>query len=479
MTQLLDVLNEPWAILPDKKRQIEAIYEAHVRGPKIDLASIEAALGRPLRSPKLTGYDVQDGVAVIEIVGVMGKRMNLFTRISGGVSTQVAANVIRTAMDDPSVEAIALVLDSPGGTVDGTQELMQVVRAAAAKKPVAALADGTMASAAYWVGSAAAKVFASSQVTMVGSIGVVATHVDVSGAEQARGVKTTEVTAGSQKRVVSQYAPLTEEGRAELLAKAQHIYGVFLQDVVVNRGVSDLALAHTQMADGQVFIGQQAIDAGLVDGFATLDEVIALLAAGEIAVRAFSDASGPVRPLPVAQSSLAAGAAASTTTTTEDQIMADQKPDVTAADAKPFVDAAVAEAEKGFAAKAETLKQEGATTERARIQGVLAQSMPGHEAMVQGLAFDGKTTGPEAAVQVLAAEKAKKSETLKLLKADAPDPAKASLEPSPKQKPDETSPAVIRARTQKAQAHIAEQAKQGITVSAADAYDHIVAQEGK
>lgn len=66
-------------------------------------------------------------------------------------------------------------------------------------------------------------------------------------------------------------------------------------------------------------------------------------------------------------------------------------------------------------------RQEGAKAERERIQAVQAQSMPGHEALIEQLKFDGKTTGPEAAVQVLAAEKGKLGKQLQDLQADAAD----------------------------------------------------------
>ena len=68
------------------------------------------------------------------------------------------------------------------------------------------------------------------------------------------------------------------------------------------------------------------------------------------------------------------------------------------------------------------LRAEGAESERARIQAVREQSMPGHEALIEALAFDGKTSGPEAAVQVLAAERARLSGAASARAADAPAP---------------------------------------------------------
>ena len=71
---------------------------------------------------------------------------------------------------------------------------------------------------------------------------------------------------------------------------------------------------------------------------------------------------------------------------------------------------------------------QGATAERQRIQDVLAQSLPGHEALVQTLAFDGKTTGPEAASAVLAAERKARETKLGAMKEDAPQPATPAVE---------------------------------------------------
>ena len=75
--RVIDVLNSPWAIVPDKLQEIQAIYATHLRGEKIDIKGIEAKLGQPLQN-KEQGYEVIDGVAVIPVDGVVSKRMNLF-----------------------------------------------------------------------------------------------------------------------------------------------------------------------------------------------------------------------------------------------------------------------------------------------------------------------------------------------------------------------------------------------------------------
>ena len=229
--KILDVLTAPWAIQPSKLLEIQGIYATHLRGDKIDLKGVEAAIGRPLNNNQAQGYEVIDGVAVLPITGVISKRMNLFAQISGGASTELVARDLKAAISDPAVKAIILQIDSPGGTVDGTETLANLVREAKAVKPTVAFADGMMASAAYWIGSAAGGIYMSDSVAQIGSIGVVATHQDISAAEAARGVKTTEITAGKYKRAASQFAPLTESGRQTIQDQVDYLYSVFVQAV--------------------------------------------------------------------------------------------------------------------------------------------------------------------------------------------------------------------------------------------------------
>lgn len=383
--KLLDVLTAPWAIEPAKLLEIQAIYATHLRGGKIDIAAVEAKLGHPLASDA-KGYTIQDGVAVLPVDGVIAKRANLFMQISGGTSSELIGRDFKTALADPSVHSIILAIDSPGGTVDGTITLADMV--AASTKPVVALASGTMASAAYWIGSAASAVYITDATTVVGSIGVVATHTDVSKSQDAQGIKTTEIAAGKYKRIASSYEPLSTEGRQTIQDQVDYTYALFVDAVAKQRGISAKQVL-SDMADGRIFIGQQAIDAGLVDGVSTLDALVQQLNANR--------ASGtPPR----------AGAAQKTNPTlkgaampiTREQIAA-EAPDVLAA-----------------------IQQEGASTERARIQSIEAQAIPGHDALIASLKFDGKSTAGDAAMAVLAAERQTRSAAAAALAADAPQP---------------------------------------------------------
>jgi len=407
MSKLIDIMNSPWAMTPTMLYEVRGIYETHLRGEKIDIAGVEARLGRELNN-ETKDYEVINGVAVIPVIGAIAKRMNLFSRISGGVSTELLGNQIEHALDDNSVKAIVLEIDSPGGTVDGTFDLADEVYSKRGNKPIVAFASGLMASAAYAIGSAADEIYISGATTTVGSIGVVATHVDVSAAEKSRGTKTTEITAGKYKRVSTQYEPLSKDGRADIQATVDYLYSIFVDRVALFRGVSTETVIE-DMADGRLFIGQQAIDAGLVDGVSTLDALIENLSMGRSPEKVNSKmeaGAGDALEIHTIINQPEEVKEMSVNTDITQEYVAEHHSDIAAA----------------FRAEgAESGRTEGATAERERIQSVMSMSMAGHEELVQTLAFDGVTTGPEAAAKVLQAEKANKDKVASDIESDAAD----------------------------------------------------------
>jgi signal peptide peptidase SppA len=296
---VLDVLfNTPQAWEPHSFANAVDIALTRARGEHRDLDAIEARLGQPLqREPQ--GYQVRDGVAVIPIEGIVARRMNLLTRISGGVSTELVARDVQNAVADSAVKAILLDVDSPGGSVEGVQALADSIFAARSRKPIVALANERMSSAAYWLGSSASEVYAASDTAAVGSIGVVMSHVDTSQREAMAGIKTTEIYSGKYKRVASEHAPLTDEGREYLQAQTDAVYSIFVDQVARNRGVST-ATVLSKMADGRTFLGRQAQTAGLIDGIATLDQLVSDLAAGRKPVQRRALYSAPPVAKPAA-----------------------------------------------------------------------------------------------------------------------------------------------------------------------------------
>lgn len=398
--RIIDIVNGPWAITPNMLEEIQRIYASHLhRAEKLDVAAIEAATGKKLGGGQ-TGAYVVDGVCVIPMHGVIGKRMNLMTQISGGCSTELVASDYLTALNDPSVKGIVFDIDSPGGTVDGTKILSDLIAENRGVKPVVALANGMMCSAAYWIGSAADSINMVDLTTDVGSIGVVAAHMDISGWEEKQGIKTTEITAGQYKRAISQYAPLSDEGRAMIQSDLDQIYGLFVDSVARNRGVSTEEVV-SSMAEGRVFLGQKALDNGLVDSVATLAETI----------KQVSDLAAGKAAAGMKRASAARNEPKEKTTMNIEQLKADHP---------ELVEAIAAEATAGHAEALATARAEGAAAELARIQDVRSQALPGYEALIDGLAFDGKSTGADAALAIVNAEKQLRTDALAQLNGEAP-----------------------------------------------------------
>jgi hypothetical protein len=253
-----------------------------------------------------------------------------------------------------------------------------------------------MCSAAYEIGSAADLVFISSEMTMVGSIGAIAQHTDVSRQNEQLGIKKTEIFAGRYKNATSPNAPLSEDGITVYQDMVDHGYTAFVNDVARNRGVSVNTVIR-DMADAKVFHGSQAIEAGLVDGVSTLSEIINRMSSGVL------DIQTKKNQLPTRRSLVSAETEANLIT--KEQLKADNSAlfEEIYEEGKA---AGLAAAEETMHADLEGARKIGATAELERIKAVRAHTLAGHEALIEAMMFDGTTTGPQAAEKVLTAEKA-------------------------------------------------------------------------
>jgi len=257
----------PWAIVPEKLTDIAAVVDSRIER----IGSIEWAADGRSGLAAADEYEVlEDGTAIIPLYGTLMKRANIITNYSGGTSMEIFASKVRAADLDPRVTRIVLDVDSPGGTVDGTHEAMEAVRRA--EKPVIAYTDGLMASAAYWIASAA-DLIAASPSAEVGSVGVIAMHYDRSGADQKAGLKRTPIYAGRHKAVGSDALPLDEDSRAVIQSLVDAQYNLFVSSIAANRAVTK-AWAMEEMADGRIWIASEAKKRGFIDFVGYLDDVL-------------------------------------------------------------------------------------------------------------------------------------------------------------------------------------------------------------
>jgi protease-4 len=133
----------------------------------------------------------QNSVAVISVKGVLMKE----DMVCGPAGTATLGRVIQQAYNNPNISAIVLHIDSPGGTVDGTEALANIIRNT--QKPVVAYVDGLMASAALWIGSAANEIIASTDTDEIGSVGVIMRFADWQPHWEKKGVKFHTVAAST------------------------------------------------------------------------------------------------------------------------------------------------------------------------------------------------------------------------------------------------------------------------------------------
>lgn len=271
------LLGTAWLIQPEKLQQMVAFLEARARGVELTRAEVRAAFGADEDDDDDRPRTV-NGVRILNVLGVLAPRMNFMIRFSGGTSTQLLGQQIEQAIKDPSVKAIVLEVDSPGGSAQGNEELAQQIMAARGKKPIVAVVRGLCASAAYYVASAADQIVATPS-SEIGSIGTLLVHSESSQALEKAGHKYTIIQAGDFKGIGNPYMPLDAKARGVLQERVDAAYRQFVGAVARHRGIT-AAQVESDYGQGKVFLADEALRRGMIDRVATLETVLAELAAG-------------------------------------------------------------------------------------------------------------------------------------------------------------------------------------------------------
>ena len=228
---------------------------------------------QPKREEQPRLLEVSDGVAVISIKGSLNNDDSFWNEMFGMTGYPEIRDAILGACSDTTVKQILLDIDSGGGAVSGCEDTAKLIRMVNDNvKPVTAFTDGTMASAAYWLGCSAGEVFCG-KTAVSGSIGVISTHMEKSQALKEAGIGVTVIRAGKYKALANSVEKLTPDGKAQIQQVVDAAYGVFIEHVSDMRGKS-YDYADNTMAQGREFIGQASVDAGLCDGISTFDAVM-------------------------------------------------------------------------------------------------------------------------------------------------------------------------------------------------------------
>ena len=239
-----------------------------VLGERLNLAAPAADLAIPV--PRVTPAQ-PSGIAVIPIHGTLVKRVLGMEAASGLTSYGGIAQEIDAALADPLVQGILLDIDSPGGEASGSFELARQIRHAATQKPVWAVANDAAYSAAYALAASAQRLIVT-ETGGVGSIGVIALHIDQSAKDAQEGYRYTAVTAGAHKNDFSPHHPLSDEAKAELQAEVDRLYGLFVEHVTAMRSLNADAVRATEAG---LYFGANAITAGLADAVSSFETALA------------------------------------------------------------------------------------------------------------------------------------------------------------------------------------------------------------
>lgn len=249
-----------WAILPDHYRAIIASLN-----PDGTLEGAKAALSGRVASRQTSALGLISIQGPIISSGFMAEIFGLPTH--AGI-----AEALRDAADDAQIERIVIDMDCPGGVVAGIDSSVEAMRYAISKKPVTVAVSGLCTSAAYWIAAQAERIIAA-PTAIVGNIGVIYTHFDVSEANKAHGINVQVFTTGKYKALLDENKPLNDDEQERFMAELNELYNVFTADVATGRNLTHNDVLK-RYGDGAFYTGSRALDVGLIDEIGTLQGVL-------------------------------------------------------------------------------------------------------------------------------------------------------------------------------------------------------------
>lgn len=224
-----------------------------------------AAAGSLSRSDSVRMLYQEPRVAVIRVNGpiVGGDDADMAWGSPSSTTSGALMRQFRKARQDDSVQAVLMRVNSPGGSAAATQEAAaELQKLKDSGKPVVVSMGDTAASGAYWLAAYGDKIYANPS-TITGSIGVYMSYYDVQGLSEKLGVREEKIKSGPHKDIFSPFRPMTEEERRLTQNMVDDMYEQFVAVVAEQRHMDGEKVR--SLADGRVFTGVQAKEAGLVD----------------------------------------------------------------------------------------------------------------------------------------------------------------------------------------------------------------------
>ena len=230
--------------------------------------AIAADLGNPVEGLNYSYKQGSTGIMFLD--GPIIPRADMFSDISGVTSIDNLTSDLCALMDDPTVDNIVLMVDSPGGSITGVSEFAQMLAKCGDKKSTTAYVYGMAGSAAYWIASAAGSIVAV-DTGEVGSIGVVTTYRDTSKADAAAGIETIELVSSQSPYKRPNMA--TDDGKASVQTVLDDLASVFVDTVAANRSTTSDAVLK-DFGQGGMMVASRALSTGMIDSIGTLDSIL-------------------------------------------------------------------------------------------------------------------------------------------------------------------------------------------------------------
>lgn len=224
------------------------------------------------KTEKARVENVNERIAVVYVDGVItGSRASVGLLSESGGSDEIIKQ-LHAAAADPSVKAIVLRINSPGGSSSATEEVGGEIKKIRENGKIVVTSMGdAAASGGYWLAACTDKIYAN-PTTLTGSIGVYMPYANWEELYKKIGIRQEKIKSGPHKDILSSDRPMTDEERAILQAMVDEIHEGFVAVVAQGRHM-DIETVR-KLADGRVYTGKQAKEAGLVDELGNLYDAI-------------------------------------------------------------------------------------------------------------------------------------------------------------------------------------------------------------
>ena len=207
-----------------------------------------------------------DVVAMIPMRGVIGA--------DNEIESSEFVGLLDSAYENTRLKGVVIQMNSPGGSPVHSGIIYDAIRAkeqSYPEIPVLVVVEDMAASGGYYIASAANEIYAD-KASLVGSIGVISCGFDASNLLEKIGVERRTFTAGRNKAFLDPFAPMTEEAKTKWQAVLDETHQQFIKAVKDGRG--DRLVITDDVFSGMVFTGSQAVKIGLIDGLASVTEIL-------------------------------------------------------------------------------------------------------------------------------------------------------------------------------------------------------------